>query len=360
MPNVKVNLGPRSYTVLVGAGVTDKLPGLISKHTPEGRLFVIYDSGFYALHGHKLSKFLKSSIGKTHELTIPVSERLKSQKTLDQIIDYLLSERISRSDLILACGGGIISDLVGFAASSVLRGVRWGIVSSTLLGMVDAAIGGKTGLNHKQGKNLVGAFWQPSFVICDLNHLGTLSDRHFMAGMGEVVKYAGLVGGRMLEDCRSFLDSEPHAVDKITDRLVAQSVRYKADIVSKDETEGRLRMVLNFGHTFGHAIERCLNYRGLLHGEAVLIGLLGAIELSRLVRKPNVGSLAEYEQIVLRYVQVLPKRKLRTKELIEAMSTDKKRGGRGNRFILLDRPGKPVIIENVSKQIIGRAVEVGS
>ncbi|MDF1544588.1 MAG: 3-dehydroquinate synthase [bacterium] len=357
MPVVKVKLGARSYPITIGTGATDKLPQLLSKVRADGRLFVIYDSRFYALHGHGLSRRLKSSVSDYTELTIPVSERLKSQRTLNQLTDFLLSEKISRSDFVLACGGGILSDLVGFAAASVLRGVRWGIVSTTLLGMVDAAIGGKTGINHRQGKNLVGAFWQPSFVTCDLNHLATLPERELMAGMGEIVKYAGLIGSRMLEDCRKFTDCDARTADGLLTRLIAQSVAYKADIVSKDETEGKLRMVLNLGHTFGHAIEKCQNYGGLRHGEAVLVGLVGAIELSRMVRKPNLAKLAEYEQIVLRHVKALPKKNLSKKELINAMATDKKRSGRSNRFILLDRPGKPVIMENISSRLVGQAVD---
>ena len=356
MPRIKVNLKDRSYPVVIGVGMTESLPALVANLPGVTRIFLIYDANFFALHGATVLKNAKQSGCRIEQFTLLVNERSKSRATLNKVTDYLLSENITRSDLIVACGGGIISDLVGFAAASTLRGIRWGVISSTLLGMVDAAIGGKTAVNHGHGKNLIGAFWQPSFVICDLDHLQTLPERQVVAGMGEIVKYAGLSGEPMITDCNRFLSSTSRDTEAILARLVAQSVRYKADIVAKDEREGKLRMVLNLGHTFGHAIEQSLNFKGLLHGEAVMIGLLGALELSRLVNAKSVEKLNEYYTLVKNYVALVPQRKLVSKEIVQAMRADKKRSTSGNRFILLDRPGKPNIIEDVPRPIVVKSV----
>jgi len=230
------------------------------------------------------------------EMVIPSGEKSKSVSTLNKLYDFLLNEKISRQDFIIVCGGGVTSDLVGYASATTLRGIKWGIVATTLLSMVDASIGGKTGINHQAGKNVIGAFWQPSFVYSDTYFLKTLPFRELVAGYGEILKYGGLIGKRMLTKIEKYRARNDFYQDKT---LIGMSAEYKANIVSKDEREENLRMRLNLGHTFAHAIETSTGYGKLLHGEAVILGLLAAVELSNLVNPESIQPLKYYKKLII-------------------------------------------------------------
>ncbi len=284
MPKLNLRLRNHSYPIVIGSGLDNQLVKLLKKYTGGNRVFTFFDSAVYALYGKQIEKQFSAKRISYITFVVPGGEESKSQDSLDKIYDFLLSEKISRTDFVLAIGGGVLTDLVGFAAASILRGVKWGAVSTTLLGMVDAAIGGKTGINHQRGKNLIGAFWQPSFVICDLKYLNTLPEREFFAGLGEVLKYAGLIGTRMSAPLKSYFESGNLLEFKKLQPLIQLSAKYKAKIVMADERESDQRMFLNLGHTFAHAIEKTLGYGKLLHGEAVIIGLLGSVILSRKVQ----------------------------------------------------------------------------
>lgn len=359
MHKVIVRLGERSYPIVVGAnGWKNELPRLI-KHTikPKGKLFVFYDAQLYALYGKDIARVIKKAGVSVSELVLPVGERTKSLTQLKRIYGYLLDSQITRNDIILACGGGVTSDLVGFVAATILRGVRWGILSTTLLGMVDAAIGGKTGINHTKGKNLLGAIWQPSFVICDSIFLQTLQQRQLIAGLGEVTKYAGLVKSDMVSVLNQYLKSDDMYNQKLLTQLIHLSVQYKSEIVAQDERENGLRMILNLGHTFGHAIEKSLGYGRLYHGEAILIGLLAAIELSVRLKKTRMRRLKAYRNIICNLLQLLPRRSINIEETLSAMSFDKKRFGKQLRFVLLDALGRPIIVDNVKRKDIHLALK---
>lgn len=328
--------------------MVEQLAGLLSR-VLEGnrRVFVFFDAQVYTLHGPSVYRAVESVCRSAPVMVLPPGERTKSLSTVNRLSDYLLSEGVSRTDIILACGGGVLSDVVGYVASTILRGVRWGVVSTTLLGMVDAAIGGKTGINHRRGKNLIGSFWQPSFAVCDTDHLYTLPRRHVLAGMGEIVKYAGLAGGRMLLSLEGVAEGAMSIGSRTMARLIAGSVRYKADVVADDETERGRRMLLNLGHTYAHGIENAAGYGRLLHGEAVLIGLLAACELSVRCGAAPESKLVSYRSIIERYVRHIPYRRLDAYCVWEAMCVDKKRRGDQLRFVLLSAPGRPFIADAV-------------
>lgn len=355
MADIMVRTVSGHYPILVGNGLESRLATLLNKQTEENRLFVISDADFHALHGERMIKSLRRSPKNTEIFVLPSGEQQKNQKTVSAIQDHLLGNRISRSDFILAVGGGVTTDIVGYAAATTLRGVRWGAVPTTLLGMVDAAIGGKTGINHAHGKNLIGAIWQPSFVVCDQQYLQTLPIRHLIAGFGEILKYAGLVGGPMVGRVTRLIDGGVGLSDWT--KVISESARYKAAIVSKDEREDGIRAYLNLGHTFGHAIERSLGYGKLLHGEAVIVGLLGAICLSMLVNPKGAGALKDYYRLALSSTEILPKYKVDSQSVLEAMALDKKRKDQELRFVLLKRLGEPYIATGLSKDMIEFAVE---
>lgn len=356
MATIKARLGDRSYDILVGCGLGAKADSRLARVAGSGRLWVIYDAQVYALHSPALKKNLPGLRVGSRELVLPAGEKVKTQRTVEQLQTFFLSERISRSDIIVAVGGGALTDLVGFVAATTMRGIRWVTMPTTLLGMVDAAVGGKTGINHKLGKNLVGAIWQPRLVLCDVNLLNTLSPRQMLSGLGEVIKYAGLADQSMIDRCHKYLSAENLYDMRQLTRIVTDSVRFKAAVVSEDEHEASLRMILNLGHTFGHGIERALNYKRLSHGEAVIIGLSAAIDLSVRSGLAREKALASYRDLVTQAVRMLPKVPIDPEKAIDGMALDKKRKSHSLRFVLLKRPGQPIIIDKIGKRLYTAAL----
>jgi 3-dehydroquinate synthase len=336
---------------MVGSGMAHDLSRVLKKQVGAGRLFVFYDANFYALHGLKLRKSIKLSAGRIFEMVVPSGEKMKSRRTVARLQDYLLGEKISRDDFVLACGGGVTSDLVGFVAASTLRGIRWGVVSTTLLGMVDAAIGGKTGINHLTGKNLIGAFWQPSFVALDIAYLATLPRRQVIAGLGEVLKTAGLDSEQQVRRLGKYLSAGDLFDQKSLSRMVSSCAGYKAKVVEQDERESGRRMVLNFGHTFGHGIEKALGFGRLLHGEAVILGIDAALNLGERLGHTS-PALRVYRELVTSLLPFLPKRKIDPDEVLIAMALDKKRSATDQRYVLLKQVGQPLIGSKIPGRLV--------
>lgn len=357
MPVINVNLNQRKYPIIVGPDVLHRLGRKLNGLIREERLFVFYDAQVYVLHGKRVQAQLKQLKGNVQEMVVPMGEKAKSVTVLSKIYAYLFDKKISRSDFILACGGGVTSDLVGYAAATTLRGIKWGIISTTLLGMADAAIGGKTGINHPQGKNLVGSFWQPSFVLCDTSFLKTLPARQLIAGLSEIAKYGGLLGGKMLPVIEKYIAQDDLYHEKLLSKLIHLSVSYKAGVVAKDERESSLRMLLNLGHTFAHAVENAAGYGRLLHGEAVILGLLVAVELSCRLKPQHAKHLANYGRIINQMVRMIPYRKISCEKALAAMQLDKKRVGTAQKFVLLDKPGHPFVASDVSPRLIKSSLE---
>ncbi len=358
MKRIEVRLASQSYPILVGTNLDRQLNGLLKTHLAGGRrLFVFFDAAVYALFGKNLERTLAQNKVNYTCFVIPGGEASKAHTSLNKIYDFLLEEKISRADFILAVGGGVVTDLAGYAAATVLRGVRWAVVSTTLLGMVDAALGGKTGINHHRGKNLIGAFWQPSFVICDLHYLQTLPKREFVAGLGEVLKYSGLAGSKMDSRLQDYLDSANLLNLKKLRPLVERCIEYKARIVMADERESRQRMFLNFGHTFAHAIEKSLGFGKLRHGEAVIIGLLAAVLLSKRVRPRSFKALNEYVNLVKTFLGFVRYYPLKVELVLNNLKLDKKRAGLTQKFVLLAGPGKPFIASGVKEAIVRNSLQ---
>ena len=344
-----------SYPIVVGTNLGARLSSHILREVGDARLFVFYDANFYALHRATVQRGFGLSSRHRYEFVVPSGEKAKSAGVLSGIYDFLLSEKITRDDFVLACGGGVTSDLVGFAAATVLRGVRWGVLSTTLLGMVDAAIGGKTGINHGRGKNLIGAFNQPHFVVSDLSFLATLPKRQMTTGLGEIVKTAGLSGQKAISDLEIYLNRGDLYDLKMLSRLVHACASFKAKVVERDERESDARMVLNFGHTFAHGIEKTLGFGRLLHGEAVILGIDAALELGRELGMQSAG-LETYQDMVQRLMSCVPKRKMEDRQILSAMVLDKKRSATDQRYVMLKRIGNPIIRENVDRRLVQSAL----
>ncbi|SEP56856.1 3-dehydroquinate synthase [Thalassovita taeanensis] len=281
METVHVDLGARSYDIHIGPGLLAQSGALIAPLLRRPRVAVVTDENVARLHLESLKSGLQAAGIEMVSLTLPAGEATKSWPHFTRTVEWLLEQKVERNDVVVAFGGGVIGDLVGFAAAVLRRGVRFVQLPTSLLAQVDSSVGGKTGINAPQGKNLIGAFHQPSMVLADTQVLGTLTERDFLAGYGEVVKY-GLLG-----DFEFFQWLEANASRAAAGDMAARiyavkrSVQMKAEIVQRDETEQGDRALLNLGHTFCHALESATGYSDrLLHGEGVAIGCALAFELS--------------------------------------------------------------------------------
>jgi 3-dehydroquinate synthase len=314
---------------------------------------VVTDARVARHHGPAVLKVLRRSGCPVSLSVVPAGERSKSAARLALLWREMALAGCDRSSCIVALGGGVVGDLAGFAAASILRGVDLVQVPTTLLAMVDSSVGGKTGINLPEGKNLAGAFHQPRAVVADLDFLRTLPGRELRSGWAEVVKTAAI---RDLALWRR-LEREGHALRAGSPaplaRVIARVAAIKAEVVGADERETGLRRILNFGHTLGHAIEAVHGYGRLLHGEAVSIGMVFAAELGEALGHTPAGTAARLAALLLAYgLPVRPAAPLSPARLLAAMARDKKRGPSGLRWVLLRRLGEAVVIDRVPESAV--------
>src|SRR5512145_1141962 len=343
MIQIPVDLGERAYKVTVGRGSLSTLGRQLRAF--EGRRLVLVASRrVYALHGEKATAAL-SALGPVNLVLMGDGERAKTRATLASLHDAFLEARLGRDGLVVALGGGVVGDVAGFAAASWMRGVSWAVVPTTLLAMVDSAVGGKTAINHPRAKNMIGAFHQPVAVIADPDVLQTLPIRELRGGAYEALK-SGLIGDRDLFDLMAAAPAGLVGWDgRSIERAVVASCRIKAGVVSKDEREGGLRRILNLGHTLGHAFEAVTAYRRFTHGEAVGWGLIAAAALSR-----NLGKLSSrgFDALCAAVDRIGPRpavADLPQEALLRAVGHDKKARGGHVPFVLPTGLGKVTIVD---------------
>ena len=285
-------------------------------------------------------------------IVLPDGEKYKTLDSINTILDTMLEAKLDRKTLVIAFGGGVIGDMTGFAASLFLRGVSFIQIPTTLLAMVDSSVGGKTAVNHRMGKNLIGAFYQPKFVWIDTDFLNTLEEREFIAGCGEVFKYS-FIGGN---DMFTFVKENFHNVlardENFVEDIIKRSIEIKADVVSKDEKEQGLRALLNFGHTFGHVLEKEYNYSGILHGEGVFWGIRCAIELGIKEGFVPQNCIDEYESISKQIIYPKLPYKPDVNKLYDNMFSDKKVEGGKIKFIIPTECGSSVIAKKINENSV--------
>src|SRR5712691_5166172 len=324
--------GGRSVPLLAGPDALALLPQALADAGFEGRLFVVADA--YAMQLHEAR--LRAVLPEATLLCISGAEADKTLQSVSCVWDWLVEQGAQRRDAVLAFGGGVVCDLAGFAAATYLRGIGLVNAPTTLLAQVDAAVGGKTGVNHPRGKNLIGAFYQPLCVVADTGLLATLSPRAFSAGMAEVAKIAMILDADLfahLEDLANGLG--PQDADKLAP-IVARSIELKADIVERDERESGERMLLNYGHTVGHALEAGAGFGALLHGEAVAVGMRAAAEIAQ--RLDVLTADAAQRQAELLKALALPQSwRTSPEEVLSKLLLDKKRAGSRQRWVLAER-----------------------
>ena len=345
--SVEIPLQERSYFIDIGNGLLDGM-GSTRALPKASAAFIVTNETVGPLYGGQLANVLKNHYKYVHTVTLPDGEEFKTWQTLQKIFDALLEHGADRKTVLFALGGGVVGDMTGFAAASYMRGVPFIQVPTTLLAQVDSSVGGKTAINHPQGKNMIGAFYQPQMVVCDLETLDTLPERELAAGLAEVIKYGPISDMEFmqwLEDNMSDLLARDRTA---LAHAVKRSCEIKAWVVGQDEREAGLRAILNFGHTFGHAIEAGMGYGAWLHGEGVAAGMVMAAELSKRLGMVDEAFVKRLRKLIER--AGLPVRGPRIDEqdnagrYLQLMRIDKKSEAGEIRFVLIDGPGKAVVL----------------
>ncbi len=354
--SVRIDLAERSYDILIGAGLLsrpDSFDGLPSG----GTAMIVTNTVVAPLYLAKLEAILKARHARVLHVVLPDGEVHKDWATLQRIFDALLGAACDRKTVLYALGGGVIGDMTGFAAASYMRGVPFVQVPTTLLAQVDSSVGGKTAINHPLGKNMIGAFYQPLRVICDLDTLKTLPDRELSAGLAEVIKYGPIADMDFMDWIEANIDAlvarEPTALAM----AVRRSCEIKAHVVGQDERESGLRAILNFGHTFGHAIEAGMGYGAWLHGEAVGCGMVMAARLSEALGRVDSDFVPRLRALVERAGLPSVAPVLDTNDnagrWLSLMRVDKKAEAGEIRFVLIDPPGQAVMCPAPDETVAG-------
>jgi 3-dehydroquinate synthase len=351
MEQYTVNLADRSYPILLGQELCPHIPGELKNRFPAGKFAVITNETLANIYQKELTEW--ASAMPLIKVSIPDGEQYKTIATWESVLDSLLSARLDRKTVIVAFGGGVVGDIAGFAAACFLRGVRYVQVPTTLLAMVDSSVGGKTAVDHKMGKNLVGAFHQPSLVVVDTAFLETLPRREFIAGYAELFKYAFIGGTDMVAFVLANHDAMVGSDRAALVEGIRRSLAIKARVVESDEREETgARAVLNFGHTFAHAIERFYNFSGILHGEAVLWGIACACDLGLRVGTIPQGAMQVFGQLLEKLPRVNLPWKPDPEKLYEGMFYDKKvEKGKVN-FVLPAEAGSVVIRGDIAPEAV--------
>ena len=351
---LNVELADKSYPIYIGSDLLSS-KSLLSDHIQGKQVMVVTNTTIAPLYLEKLKDALSDF--NVESVVLPDGEEFKTLETLNKVFDALLKAKFDRSSTLVALGGGVVGDITGYAAASYQRGVNFIQVPTSLLSQVDSSVGGKTGVNHELGKNMIGAFYQPKAVIIDVDTLDTLSDQEYSAGMAEVIKY-GLLGNA---DFFSMLETNIESImarnkDLIIE-IIFNSCKDKASIVALDEFERGKRALLNLGHTFGHGIENAFGYGNYLHGEAVSIGMVMAAKLSM-----DEGYLSNEDAIRVESIlskadlPISIKKSIGSETLIEAMSLDKKSIDGKIRLVLLKALGDSYLTDSYSKENFNKVV----
>ncbi|MGH7924081.1 MAG: 3-dehydroquinate synthase [Candidatus Binatus sp.] len=341
MHTIRIELGPASHDAYVGVGILGQLGALAhDAGLRAGKCAVVTDATVEKLYTAQVEKALRKSGFAPVVISVAPGEASKALATLELLYDRISAAGLDRSSAIFALGGGVVGDLAGFAAATFLRGLPLVQVPTTVVAQVDSALGGKTAVNHRHAKNLIGAFYQPRLIVADVSTLATLPDREFREGLGEVIKYGAIMDAPMIVDLERDLDAILARRPDLLEQVVARSLMHKAAVVSADERESGLRKSLNFGHTVGHAIEASAGYGSYFHGEAVAIGMVAAARLSSQYAAFSADEASRLQHLIERagLPTAMPPG-WDSPDFLRALSLDKKRAAGAVEFVLLDRLG---------------------
>ena len=345
MKTLTVNLGDRSYPIYIGVELLQD-PALIQKHIQTKAVCIVSNNTVSKLYLTQLKKSLNDY--RVIEVILEDGEQFKNTDSLNQIYTVLLNNKFNRDSTIIALGGGVVGDIAGYAAASFMRGIPFIQIPTTLLSQVDSSVGGKTGINHPLGKNMIGAFYQPQAVIIDMHVLQTLDKREISAGLAEVIKY-GLIWD---QDFFDHLENQIGDLKNLNvmqlEQAIYRSCEIKAEVVSEDERESGLRAILNLGHTFGHAIENCLGYGEWLHGEAVGCGMVMAAQMSLAHGWINDTDFDRIRKLIQAAGLPIEKPQISQHDFLAAMSLDKKNKNQDIYLVLQQGIGQAIVTKDYS------------
>lgn len=331
---IRVNTASKAYDVIIGTGLLDRAGELSKTVIKPRKTVIVSDNNVSRLYLGRLKSSLEKAGFEVISFIFPAGEQSKNSETLFELLEFMAGNGLTRNDAVFALGGGVTGDIAGFAAAIYMRGIRFIQLPTTLLAAVDSSVGGKTGIDLKAGKNLAGAFWQPELVICDIDLLNTLQEVQLSDGWSEIIKYAMISDRELFNILLNDNKTELGAV-------IARCVRIKRDIVAQDEREGGLRMLLNFGHTVGHAIEKCSDYR-ISHGQAVAIGMAVITRAAVKMGLCGPNCLAGLLSLLNKY-KLPDSTDILGDMLFEAMLSDKKRGSGGLTLVVPEEIGRCVL-----------------
>ena len=358
-PSAIVDTGIDKYPIWIGPEELNFLPDRLRQlDLTNRRVFMICDSNVIDLHGTSIAEILDRDGIAGASYILPAGEESKKLEIAKEIYTWLGTQNAERRDLILAVGGGVVGDLAGYVASTYLRGIPFIQIPTTVLAMNDAAIGGKVAVDLPDGKNLVGSFYQPKAVISDISTLTTLPSRSFNEGFAELIKHGFILDPDLLFEMKNLgnVHTLQHDVTRLSE-LTARSARLKALVVSSDPREENLRMILNYGHTIGHAIETVSNYTEYLHGEAVAIGMMGAARIARHLEMIDDELLAMHSDLLRLFSLPTEMSDMNINSILQAMKRDKKVESGKLRFVLLEDIAKPVVWSDVPESVVIRVLK---
>jgi len=340
------------YPVFIGWDCLTELPQRLRQVGLTGKVGVVCDDNVFSYYGSRVKSYLEDNRFTVHIITLPAGESTKNINNVSRLHDFFLERHFERDDIVLALGGGVVGDLAGFTAATLLRGVPLVQMPTSLLAMVDASVGGKTAVNHPRGKNLIGAFYQPRLVFIDVGTLLTLPSRELISGWAEVIKHAMILDGKLLNLLEENVAEIIKLEKEISHKVVECNIALKASVVSEDERETGRRIILNYGHTIAHGLEVATGYNRFLHGEAVALGMIGAAEISR-----RMGLLSE--EIVQRQCNIIHSYGLSVgcsdispEDVMEALEWDKKVRNKNIRWVLLHDIACPAIHDDVPREMV--------
>ena len=358
MKKIEIELKNNPYEVYYGAGCFKQINKLVTiKNLPQN-VFAVIDGNFYEKWKNEIDKNLNGKFVKFNFIKITPSEKEKSVKTLEKILKKLVSNNYGRDTLIISIGGGIVGDIAGFAAAIFSRGVKYIQVPTTLLSAVDSSIGGKTGINLAQTKNIIGSIYQPDFVLIDTSFLKTLPKNEIICGAGEIIKYAYLTNEKFYTYVLKNIDKIFSRNKKVIENMISECAAFKGGVVADDEKEQGLRKVLNLGHTFAHGIEVEQNHK-IKHGEAVVIGLASALYLSNKLGLLKDERMKRYSMLIEKFKSEIKIRNFNKFKIYSIMQRDKKNRNNKIKFVLLIKSGEIVLDCEADRNMVLESIEYG-
>jgi 3-dehydroquinate synthase len=349
MQSLSIDLGERSYDILIGSGLRKQAGEFFKAILKPSRIVIITHPSINSLYGEEITESFIAQGWITDILEVPEGESSKNLGQAEKLYDYLLELNCDRKSVLVALGGGVIGDLVGFVAATYQRGIPFIQMPTTLLSQVDSSVGGKTAVNHPKGKNMIGAFYQPCLVVTDLETLTTLSQKEYRAGLAEIVKYGVIADARFFDFLETNYKKILNLDFECLSYIIETSCAIKARVVEKDERESHYRMILNFGHTFGHAIESLTEYSRFIHGEAVSMGMVFAAELSLSMEKCSEDVPKRLNALLKNFGLPVDMPKLNSSAVLESLYHDKKTMDQKIKFILVNEIGSIEIVDQVSE-----------